>query len=268
MKLVKNEDLLYAAKRINLEISEISYGYLDSEWNNENLCASFTRIYVPLSGEGSIRFGQTSLLLCPGNIYVVPSGLNFSSECLDRMEKIYIHLTLTHPDGSDVFSGIHHPLVLSDAADAIRTIRDLYHVPKLTSVLRLRTVLLELLLAALEREIPDSEPIRSYAPITKAALAYIDSHLSADLSIDTLAKELIVSRQTLQKRFRDDLGKPIGKYIDESLMARAERALLDTSATVKEISDSLGYCDQFYFSRRFTETHGVSPKRFRLAHRV
>ena len=41
MELIRNEELLYVGKRVNLEIEEIRYGLLDREWNLKNLRASF-----------------------------------------------------------------------------------------------------------------------------------------------------------------------------------------------------------------------------------
>lgn len=268
MELVRNEKLLYATRKINLDIQEISYGYLDSEWTNENLCAAFTRIYIPLSGEGRIRYGDTALTLSPGNIYLVPSGLSFSSECEERMEKIYIHLTLTHPDGSDVFFGVPRALVLAHATQEIERIQELYHSLDLSSVLQLKTLLSSLLLRALALCRPIYGSIRPYSEVTQAALSYIEDHLSAQLGIREIAEALFISPLALQKAFRSDLGKPIGTYMNDSLMARAERELLDTTRSIKEISERLGYCDQFYFSRRFSQTHGINPRKFRLERRV
>ena len=268
MRLVRNEELLFAAKRINLDISEISYGYLDADWNKEEISTAFTRVYIPLLGEGRVRYGAKELSLRPGHIYVIPSGLAFTGECDDRLEKIYIHLTLSHPNGSDILAGIGEPLVLEKVDREIEDICTLYHRMELSSVLRLKNLLFELLLAALEKAPAHAAPLSPYSPTTKAALAYIDERLSARLTIEEISSAIFVSRLVLQRCFRTDLGKPIGKYIDEHLMLLAERALLDSDESVKEISDRLGFCDQFYFSRRFTETHGVSPKRFRLAHRV
>lgn len=267
MRLVRNEELLFAAKKINLDISEICYGYLDSDWNKEVLSLAFTRIYIPLVGEGVVRSGGQSIPLRPGSIYIIPSGVTFTGECEDRLEKIYIHLTLTHPDGGDLLSGIGRPLVLGGVDREIEQIRALYSRMELCAVLELKSVLLRLLLSVLETHPAGRQPLVPYSPITKAALDYIDEHLSARLGIEEIASSLFISRLALQRRFRADLGKPIGKYLDERLMLRAERALLEGDESIKEISDRLGFCDQFYFSRRFSELHGVSPKHFRLAHR-
>ena len=84
MQLIQNQKLTYAEQRVRLEIAEISYGLLDAEWRHEDLRAAFTRVYVPLDGEGFIRVGEEEIRLSPGNIYVVPSELSFSCSCPER----------------------------------------------------------------------------------------------------------------------------------------------------------------------------------------
>ena len=266
MKLTRNEEMIYAAKRINLEITEISYGDLDPEWNIENLCAAFTRVYFPLEGEAILTFGDTTVPLLPGNIYIVPSGTNFSGFCPKSLQKIYVHLTLTRPDGSDLFFGLNRCVILTHREETIAEAAALYRQGDIPSILKFKLLLHRLLDDALTLCPPKHCELREYSELTKAALAYIDSHLSAALTISEIAAALFVSKPVLQKCFREDLDKPMGRYIDDTLLAHAERDLLDPTLSIKEISDRLGYCDQFYFSRKFTEAHGMSPKRFRQLH--
>jgi len=268
MRIIRNEELLYAESRVKLEVREISYGLLNSEWNHEDLRASFTRLYIPLSGEGEISYGGQTVPLVAGNLYVVPAGLRFSCACPRELEKLYVHLSLTHPDGSDVFWGMDSCLVLPDRAGWTERALALYERHDLGAVMDLKLLLYEILCQALSISHPRSAELRSYSPHTKAALSYIDSHLRASLTIQEIASALFVSKPLLQKQFREDLEKPIGQYIDDRLMAVAEQYLLRENATVKDISDRLGFCDQFYFSRKFSQAHGISPLRFRQIHRT
>ncbi|MBO5938542.1 MAG: helix-turn-helix transcriptional regulator [Clostridia bacterium] len=263
MELIRNEEMLYLGRRMNLEIDEIRYALLDSEWNLQNLRASFTRVYFPLDGEGILTFGNEEITIRPGNIYIVPSELNFSGFCPKYLNKIYVHLTLRRPDGNDLLAGIDRCLVLPHSEAHIAEVEELYRAADLRSVLRLKQLLYELLLDAIELAPPRGLPTARHSPQTKAALAYIDEHLRASLTIDEIASALFVSKLGLQKSFREEVGKPIGKYVDDCLMARAERDLLNPAYSIKEISDRLGFCDQFYFSRKFTQSHGMSPRRFR-----
>ncbi len=268
MQLFQNQIMTYAEQRIRLEIAEISYGLLDPEWQQDDLRAAFTRIYVPLEGEGIIRVGEQEIRLVPHHIYVVPSELSFSCSCPEKLNKIYIHLTLTRPDGMDVFAGIDSCMILDDRKGRAAEIEALYHGNDIRSALRLKLLLYDILDEALQSVTVKNGEIKSYSEYTKRALAYIDSHLSATLSIKEISSALFISKPVLQKHFKADLGKPMGQYIDQCLMSLAERELLDRSLSIKEISDRMGYCDQFYFSRKFSEHHGFSPRKFRQMNNI
>ena len=267
MTTVRNQELLYLSQRTNMEISEISYGFLDPSWNIKNLYASFTRVYFPLEGEGLLTFENERIPLVKGNIYIIPSYLNFSGSCRQKLNKIYVHLNLTHPNGSDLFSGIRSCIILKNRQNEIDQVAELYEKNDVTAVLQLKLLLFTVLSDALREAGADLTPLH-YSPETKAALAYVDSHLRADLTISEIASAIFCSKQLLQKNFKEDIGKPLGKYVDDILMSHAERALLNPSLSIKEISDRLGFCDQFYFSRKFNEIHGISPRQFRQMHNV
>ena len=107
------------------------------------------------------------------------------------------------------------------------------------------------------------EKIEVYSPVTKRALDYIENNLRASLTAEDIAKSLYVSSGSLQKRFKREIGLPIGKYITNRVMFLAEQMLHTHEYSIKEISDSLGFCDQFYFSRVFTATYGISPTQYK-----
>ena len=268
MRIIRNEELLYAEQKFQLQVSEISYGFLDSKWKHKNLRAAFTRIYIPLAGEGEITVDGTTIPLTVGNIYVIPAGLSFSCDCPQYMEKIYVHLVLTQPDGSDLFWGIHSCIVLPDQGNWANQAKELYEANDLISALHFKLLLHQIVCEALSCTPPHTNELPSYSPHTKAALHYIGKHLSASLTIQEIAAALFISKNLLQKQFKEDLKKPIGQYIDERIMARAEQYLLADQLSIKDISEMLGFCDQFYFSRKFNQAHGISPLRFRHIHRI
>lgn len=268
MKVERNKKLLYASKQIELSISEINYAYLDREWNREDFCASFTRIYFPIEGEAILTVKGEEIRLCPGRIYVIPAGVSFSGFCPERLDKIYVHLTLTQPDGSDVFRGIDRCIVLDEEAETVKHAERLYRESSIVSLLEFKLLIYELLVRAL-RIAPLRDPsLKTYSEITRHALDYVKEHLSATLSVDEVSRALFLPKSTLQRRFRAEVGKPLGRYIDDCLTLRAETELLDPTLSIGDVSDRLGFCDQFYFSRKFKKAHGISPRVFRQKYHV
>ena len=263
MPTAKNHQLLDIVSHIRMEIFEISHGYLDQSWHYGDLKAAFTRIYLPLSGMGRISYGGKTVDLVPGYLYVIPSGLSFSCECPEALEKIYLHLVLTQPDGRDLLCGVSDCLVLEDTNRIAQKLIALESPHGVGSALALNRLIYEVLERALALSPIRHAPLPEYSPATKNALAYIDAHLSATLSVGEIANALFLSPAILQKRFREDVGKPVGQFIDSQLMAKAELLLLANTLSVKEISEKLGFCDQFYFSRRFSAFHHATPSQFR-----
>ena len=136
-------------------------------------------------------------------------------------------------------------------------------VDSLQAALLLKNQLTEDLLAFFEAERVGESGLSDHSPTVLAAMQIIRRHLSAQLTVREVADRLYVSERTLTKAFRRELGQTPGRYIDDMLFMEACRHLLLTNRSVGEISEQLGYCDQFYFSRRFKAQCGKSPAAYR-----
>lgn len=268
MKSCANHELLYALKKTKLEVSAVNMAELDESWSFSNMRASFTRVYMPIDGSAHICVGDQRIELEAGNIYVIPYGMSFNCGCPDRMRKMFFHFNLRCPQGNDFFEEINSVIVLENELETVSSLVELYEKDDVASAITVKAMLYGIISKTIGRIPPFYEKIREFSEHTEKALKYIESNVNARLTVSEISGALFVSKQVLQKRFREDTGKPIGKYIDEKVMEKAERYLLSRKYSLAEISERLGFCDQFYFSRRFTETHGISPIKFRKMHNV
>ena len=107
------------------------------------------------------------------------------------------------------------------------------------------------------------ETITCFSVHVAKSLTYIRKNLSARLNIAELAAHCYVSRRHLTDLFRRELGVTPGKYIDDQLTIAAQRRLIQTEDSVGKISEELGFCDQFYFCRKFKQTVGLTPIQYR-----
>jgi two-component system response regulator YesN len=64
------------------------------------------------------------------------------------------------------------------------------------------------------------------------------------------------------------VGISLGKYIDDQLIASAQRQLSQTQASIGQISNALGYSNQCYFSRRFKQISGMTPQAYRAKNKI
>ena len=136
------------------------------------------------------------------------------------------------------------------------------HEKNIVYGLAVRQLITNILLAFIEKfNIQISA--EDYSPCIYKALIYIKQNLSMQLSIQQIADSIFVSKSTLTKHFKKELNMSVNEYIYNTIMADAERLLMTSSLSIHDISQKFGYTDQLYFSRRFKEKFGMSPREYR-----
>lgn len=262
MEINRSTEILSNLNKINMEIYEMAYASIGTDWCENSVCSGYSRIYIILDGCGKIRCNDSEVLLEPGNIYIIPSGLKFSYECEDYLEKLYFHVSVTLYNNYDLLSGLDKFIILKDAQEFISAFSECFEKNTVASLLKIKLLLHEIISTAIKSNAAFYTNIKHCSDFITKVLAFIENHLSAKLTIAEIADEMFVSVSKLQKTFKREIGVSVGKYINDSLMLLASREVR-SEKSIKDISDMLGYCDQFYFSRRFSEHFGVSPLNYR-----
>lgn len=99
--------------------------------------------------------------------------------------------------------------------------------------------------------------------ITMAFRSLLERELPRHHQPSWYASQLNISNVYLNEVVRQVTSQNVSTYIRAEIMLRAKRMLAYTDTPVKEIAYSLGFDDNAYFSRLFTQTVGVSPTVFR-----
>ena len=93
---------------------------------------------------------------------------------------------------------------------------------------------------------------------------YIEKHASEDIRLPDMAKKLGRSVSTISQFLRNNYQTSFkGLLLDARLRIAEKMWRDDPGATVAEVAFASGFCDQFYFSRRFKEKFGLSPMKYR-----
>jgi AraC family transcriptional regulator of arabinose operon len=100
------------------------------------------------------------------------------------------------------------------------------------------------------------------------SVEFMKSHLHEPLKVATLASLVNLSRSYYTTSFWRVTGYAPLKYLNHLRMQRAVQLLNTTDLPIKQISDQLGFSDQFYFSRAFTKVHNHSPSEHRRRYGV
>jgi AraC-like DNA-binding protein len=95
------------------------------------------------------------------------------------------------------------------------------------------------------------------------SIQFMKEHLREAPQITTLAEVVNLSRSHYTMLFHRVTGYSPLRYLNHLRMQRAVQLLNSTNLSIKEISDQLGFSDQFYFSRAFSKMHGHAPSEHR-----
>lgn len=263
MECFYNKAFSSSVNKLEIEILDSAYVHGDSEWKLAGICSPYSRIYYIESGEAKILAGGETIIMKPGYLYIVPSGLTINGSCDKAYTKIYLHFCITRPDGYDLLAGCGKVLSKFVGEEKISLIKRLFFSENLVDSLRLKSEVLSASLELLPEETSKELVSIIYSPQVQRAIDYIKSHLSIQLSVKTLSENLFIAPTTLAKHFREEVGVNIGKYIDDIVFESAKKMLIKTDIPIQTISEKFGFCDRFYFSRRFKEKFDFTPYKYR-----
>jgi AraC family transcriptional regulator, arabinose operon regulatory protein len=96
-------------------------------------------------------------------------------------------------------------------------------------------------------------------------LAWISEHLADPIDLAALVARSGYSAAQLTRLFRARTGLAPIAYLTQARMTQAAWMLAETRASIAEVARSVGYDDQFHFSRRFRQLRGAAPSPYRDA---
>ena len=100
------------------------------------------------------------------------------------------------------------------------------------------------------------------------AMRYIREHFRESVTVADVVRLSGVSRQVLQKLFRQDIGHSILSVIMRSRVEEAKRMLLKTDCKLDIVADQCGFSNRLHFHRAFSRLAGRPPGRWRQEHRA
>ena len=93
--------------------------------------------------------------------------------------------------------------------------------------------------------------------------AFIEEHLSDELSVAILCRQFSLSRTELYALFKEYFGTTPADFIKERRMQKARMLLQHTHLSVGLVARQCGIPDYNYFSKQFRKIFGVSPSALR-----
>ena len=105
--------------------------------------------------------------------------------------------------------------------------------------------------------------VKRYSPIVQKTILIIDSNISAELSLNLLAKKLGISAGYLSTVFKKETGKNVSEYIKEKRIEQAMYLLRTTRLQIQTVALHCGIMDVQYFSKIFKKKTGKTPREYR-----
>ncbi|WP_105619252.1 AraC family transcriptional regulator [Vallitalea okinawensis] len=93
---------------------------------------------------------------------------------------------------------------------------------------------------------------------------YVQANYWHDLTVEDLSNHLNLNRSYLYTIFKEELNLSPQQYIINFRINKAVELLNNQELTIAEVARSVGYQDQFIFSKTFKKQKGLSPKIYRL----
>ncbi|MBE6651499.1 MAG: AraC family transcriptional regulator [Ruminococcaceae bacterium] len=223
-------------------------------------------IHYVISGKGVFYCGTGKYTLMKGQAFVIfPNTIvKYQADMKDPWH--YAWVVFDGEEARSVFDGlgvtVKAPIITSlDGKRAVDLIRQM---PRerggvLSENLRFSSLLYEFLSLLAENKTDD----RSENIYLNAATRFIRAHYHEDVTVESLAANVGISRKYLFVIFKNTLGISPKEYIIDYRMKKACEFLKDRNLSVSQVAYSVGYKDPLTFSRMFKTRFGVSPMMLR-----
>jgi AraC-like DNA-binding protein len=96
----------------------------------------------------------------------------------------------------------------------------------------------------------------------------IEVHFKTHKQVEEYAEMMGLSASSLAKKLQKAGINSPSLIIRERIITEAKRMLIYSDKSIKEIAAFLGYDDQYYFSRLFSNSTGQSPSKYRVNYQI
>ena len=260
-----------------LYIAELGYypTALGHYTHRRNGSADNILIYC-VKGQGLIKIAGIKYTVSPNSFFVLPRNVEHEFGALDN-NPWTIYWVKFGGDGLSNFNELafvkdtFKPRIFPNNNEAVELFNEIFMVLEqgystqyLVYINMLFVTFLTLLFFQ-HTPLIKKETANPHDNITQKAIGHMKLNLSKSVTIHDLANASGCSVSHVCNIFKLSTGYSPIDYFIQLKIQKACQHLYSTNMLVKEIAADLGYADQYYFSRLFTQLMGVSPNHYRLS---
>ena len=220
-------------------------------------------IYV-VEGELSLDMPNFTQIIGRGTAFIIPPRHMYKYSGNSSTRYLFAHFTGSYAENFLKECGFNTlPCILENdfsnkLYDKFNLMIDTFLRNDHLSIQKCACMLQEILMSIYERSLDkaDSSPL-------KTSLKYMHRFFTDKISIPYLAGLENLSNSRYVTLFKNQTGKSPNEYIIELRLQFAKSLLDNTNLSIKQISQRVGYSDQYFFSRIFKKHLGISPQKYR-----
>lgn len=263
---------------INVKVENCIYIEEKDEWVLKPRKNPYHKLLISLGSSGAFRLGDTQYPCEKGLLMYTCPGQEHAIESFDGTFPNYIAIhfwvfgiTYTNEPSLE-FTERKVPLPI----DAMLQIKNVEGVISIFEHIRGvwknmaygymldSTSRFGFLIGQLIRETQRDKDVDRQINRIEKVISHIYNNAHKKMRVEELAALAELSRSHFQRTFKTFTGVSVSSYIVELRMNEAKSLLTTSDLTVKEISRQVGYGDEFYFSRIFRKSVGISPSQYRV----
>ncbi|MBO7745616.1 helix-turn-helix transcriptional regulator [Paenibacillus sp. MWE-103] len=260
---------------MQLHISEAAYFQSTASWRQTDVVSDFNRLYYFLGEGAQLKIGEEELSPRAGQLVVLPAGTTLSVRTIDNREfSHYVCHFNARSGDQELFELLETPSCVTAAnpeatARAFGELVRHYRGGELTSNLRAKLLLQELLCEFLEQGGGANlrRPAGGHVDKVSRVLAFIDHHLSDDVTLEQLAELAHFHPNYFIRFFKSATGRSPMQYMNQRRMEMAKQWMVETNMSVSEAAERVG-SSLYQFSKMFKQYTGSSPSEYRKTMRA
>lgn len=265
--ITRNRQLTSSLNQLSIDILDHGYFVGNQQWNQFNVVSPFARLYFMIADAGWLETDEGRIDLLPGQMYLIPPNTRVNLRTEQRIEKIYFHVSCRYAD-TDILDGINRCYALPLPDSVLQPLLAAFQSGRLADLLTFKGLVYLALGSFIRDSLPDLSDRLALASQYQKLYAHVEANLSAGLSAPAVCEALGLPYESMRRQFRRDNGITLHQYIHGRVIQQAAMQLLMTDRTIQEIAGSMGFQDEFYFSRLFKQKMAYSPREYRRINAV
>lgn len=212
-----------------------------------------------LEGEAIYRFEDYALRAMPGTFFFLAKGSRYTIDIQEKSKYICIDFHFTESPLVRK-SSVFQPIPPSVREDFIALLHE-WNQNRPRRIPHSLGIIYKLYAEAITSE--TSRDGRKEHLFLRASSYILEHSADPNLTVQEVADHIQVSEVHLRRIFRDMAGQSPNRYLNSTRLEKAKNMLRFSNLPIYEIAFSVGFSDQYYFSRLFKNETGLPPSEYK-----